>query len=460
MKELTLGTLARWCGGSLTNENDASVVVRGMRHDSRQVMAGDLFVALAGERVDGHDFVHAAAKAGAAAVMVEHPVETSLPQLVVPNALKAYGAIAAAYRMAADVAVVAITGSVGKTTTKEMISCVLEGKCRVAKTQGNHNNDLGLPITIMDMPADTQMAVLELGMNHFGEMSYLTSIAQPDVVVITNIGTMHIEHLGTREGILKAKLEIMQGLRDEGVAVFNGDEPLLWNIREGQHRRLYFGIENDRCDVLATDIVSRDGGVSFVARGLGRELQVFVPQEGRHTVYNALAAITVGLLCQLPEEIICTQLKKFCNTGMRQHIFTEKGFTIIEDCYNAGPESMEAALSVLRDHKADGRRIAVLGDMLELGSRAMAEHYRVGRIAAETADLLFTCGPMSARTIVGAVTGGMSQKKALHFEDCESLAKSLVQAAKPGDVLLFKGSRGMKMEQALKLFLEDVKDRT
>ena len=456
MKELTLGTLAQWCGGSLKNPADAAVTVRGMRHDSRQVFPGDLFVALVGERVDGHDFVAAAAQAGAAAVMVEHPVETSLPQLVVSDALKAYGDIAKAYRLQTGVAVVAITGSVGKTTTKEMISCVLEGRYPVAKTQGNHNNDLGLPITVMDMPADTRMAVLELGMNHFGEMTYLTSIAQPDVVVITNIGTMHIEHLGTREGILKAKLEIMQGLRDDGVAVFNGDEPLLWNIREGQHRRLYFGIENDRCDVVATDIVQQDGGVSFTAKGLGKELQVFVPQEGRHTVYNALAAVAVGLLCELPEELICRQLEKFRNTGMRQHVFTKKGFTIIEDCYNAGPESMEAALSVLHDHKAEGRRIAVLGDMLELGSRSGAEHYRVGRLAAEKTDLLFACGHNSTRTITGAVTGGMPQKKALHFADCESLANALAAAAKPGDVLLFKGSRGMKMEQALNLFLEQV----
>ena len=162
MKELTLGTLARWCGGTLTRETDGAVTVSGMRHDSRQVTAGDLFVALVGERVDGHDFVASAAKAGASAVMVEHPVETELPQLVVPNALKAYGTIAAAYRLETGVKVVAITGSVGKTTTKEMISCVLEENFRVAKTQGNHNNDLGLPITVMDMAADTQLAVLEL----------------------------------------------------------------------------------------------------------------------------------------------------------------------------------------------------------------------------------------------------------------------------------------------------------
>lgn len=457
MKELTLGILARWCGGTLANEADADIIIKGMRHDSRQIQAGDLFVALVGERVDGHDFVDAARLAGASAALVQRPVKAAIPQLMVENVLKAYGDIAAAYRLETNVKVVAITGSVGKTTTKEMISCVLEESCPVAKTQGNHNNDLGLPITIMDMAEDARIAVLELGMNHFGEMSYLTSIARPDVVVITNIGTMHIEHLGTREGILKAKLEIMQGIRDEGVAVFNGDEPLLWNLREGAHRRVYFGIENDCCDVIASNITARDGGVVFTVRGFDQEFEVFVPQEGRHTVYNALAAITVGLLCGLPREKICTALGRFENTGMRQRVSVQKGFTIIEDCYNAGPESVEAALLVLREHQAKGRRIAVLGDMLELGTRAMAEHYRVGRLAAENADLLFTYGENSARTIVGAVTGGMVQKKAQHFENREALAKALAAEAKPGDVLLFKGSRGMKMEQALALFLEEVK---
>ena len=301
---------------------------------------------------------------------------------------------------------------------------------------------------------DTQVAVLELGMNHFGEMSYLTSIARPNTVVITNIGTMHIEHLGTREGILKAKLEIMEGIQDDGVAVFNGDEPLLWNLREGTHRRIYFGIENDQCDVVAEEIRPIDGGVYFTVRGLGQRFQIFVPQEGRHMVYNALAAAAVGLLKGVSPESIQYQLGLFHNTGMRQNIFEENGFIIIEDCYNAGPESMEAALRVLGEHKTEGRRIAVLGDMLELGSRAMAEHYRVGRLAAAAADLVLTYGEHSERIVTGAITGGVSKKFAMHFDDQEDMASTLKRLAKPGDVILFKGSRGMHMEKVLKTFLE------
>ncbi len=456
MRELTLNTLARWCTGTLAPEN-GDVTITGMQHDSRHVRAGDLFVALPGERVDGHDFVENAMEAGAAAALVTRRVDCGLPQILVENTLKAYGDIAREYRMDAGVQVVAITGSVGKTTTKEMISCVLSGKHRVAKTQGNFNNDLGLPITVMNMPADTQIAVLELGMNHAGEMAYLTSIAKPNVVVITNIGTMHIEHLGTREGILKAKLEIMEGIQKDGVAVFNGDEPLLWNLREGSHRRIYFGIENDQCDVVAEDLRPIDGGVYFTVRGLGQRFQIFVPQEGTHMVYNALAAVVVGLLNGVSPESIQYQLGLFHNTGMRQNIFEENGFTIIEDCYNAGPESMEAALRVLGDHKTEGRRIAVLGDMLELGSRTRAEHYRVGRLAEMHCDVVLTLGEDSERIVVGAVTGGMPPKFAMHFDRAEEMASTLKRLAKPGDVLLFKGSRGMHMEDVLQQFLEKTK---
>ena len=455
MKEVTLQKLAQWCGGKILPEG-ADAVITGTQHDSRDIRPGDLFIAIAGEHFDGHSFVHKARECGAAAALVSHAVEDELPQLVVEDTLLAYGAIAREYRKEADIPVVAITGSVGKTTTKEMISCVLSGKYKIAKTQGNHNNNLGLPITIMEMPADTEMAVLELGMNHFGEMSYLTSIAQPDVVVITNIGTMHIEHLGTREGILKAKLEIMEGIRDNGVAVFNGDEPLLWNLREGQHRRVYFGIENDRCDVVAEDIRQMDGGMYFTVRGLGQRFQIYVPQEGRHTVYNALAAAAVGMLCQISPETIQYQLGLFHNTGMRQRVYDVGGYTIIEDCYNAGPESMEAALHVLSEHPCKRRRIAVLGDMLELGSRAMAEHYRVGRLAAVAADLILAYGNHSERIITGAVTGGMSTKCAVHYEDQKEMAQALHRMARPGDVLLFKGSRGMKMEKVMEAFLEEV----
>lgn len=453
MKKLMLQQLAQWCGGRVVPVG-ADCEISAIQQDSRDIRYGDLFVALAGEHFDGHNFVKQAGETGAAAALVDHETGNGIPEIVVKDTLIAYGDIARKYLESLQIPVVAITGSVGKTTTKEMIFGVLAGKYRVSKTQGNHNNNLGLPITIMEMAADTQMAVLELGMNHFGEMSYLTSIARPNVVVITNIGTMHIEHLGTREGILKAKLEIMQGIRDDGVAVFNGDEPLLWNLREGTHRRIYFGIENERCDVLAKDICQKDGGMEFTVEAMGHNFRVFVPQEGRHTVYNALAAIAVGLLQGVEPDVIVRQLGLFHNTGMRQRVFEENGCTIIDDCYNAGPESMEAALNVLKEHKCEGRRIAVLGDMLELGTRAMAEHYRVGRLAAAAADVILAYGKHSERIITGAVTGGMSTKNAVHYDDQSEMAQALARAARPGDVLLFKGSRGVKMERVMKEFLE------
>ena len=457
MKELTLKQIADWCGGKVSARFEHLRVSR-MQSDSRKVRSGDLFVALKGAKADGHDFAEAAINHGAVAALVSRPISEKLPSIEVEDTLRAYGEIAAGYRKLTGVKVVGITGSVGKTTTKEMTASVLEAAYHTAKTEGNHNNNLGLPMTIMDMPENTEVAVLEMGMNHSGEMEYLSSIARPDLAIITNIGTMHIEHLGTREGILQAKLEIMRGMPDDGAGVFNGDEPLLWNIRAiGKHKKYYYGIENHACDVTATDIVELDDGVRFVVHGFGQQFELFVPMLGRHAVYNALAATTVGLLLGVKPEQIQARFSSFHNTGMRQKIYVKNGVTIIEDCYNAGPESTEAALDVLAGIKTDGRHIAVLGDMLELGNRSAAEHYRIGRLAVGKADLLLTYGEHSVRTLTGAITGGMNPKNTDHFDTHEDMAHMLKMRVSEGDVVLFKGSRGMRMEKVLQLFLDDKK---
>lgn len=238
MKELTLKQAAEDCRGTLTPEQ-AEGMITGVQIDSRRVKPGDLFVAIKGEKSDGHDFIGMAASLGASAALVQRPVKAAIPTILVPDTIKAYGDLAAARRERMGMTVIGITGSVGKTTTKEMTACMLERTYRTARTEGNHNNNIGLPMTILDMPDDTETAVLELGMNHFGEMARLTSIAKPDIAVITNIGTMHIEHLGSREGILQAKLEIFRGVPENGVGVFNGDEPLLWNVRaDGGHKNI------------------------------------------------------------------------------------------------------------------------------------------------------------------------------------------------------------------------------
>lgn len=325
MKKLTLKQAAEDCHGTLAPEQ-AEAVVTGVQIDSRRVKPGDLFIAIKGEKVDGHDFIDMAAGLGASAALVERPVRASIPTILVPDTVRAYGDLAAARRERMGITVIGITGSVGKTTTKEMTACMLEHTYHTARTEGNHNNNIGLPMTILDMPDDTETAVLELGMNHFGEMARLTSIAKPDIAVITNIGTMHIEHLGSREGILQAKLEIFRGVPENGVGVFNGDEPLLWNVRaDGGHKKYYYGIENHACDVLATDIQELDDGMRFVVSGFGHRFELFVPVLGRHTVYNTLAAVTAALLLKVPPETIQAQISSFHNTGMRQKIYERDG---------------------------------------------------------------------------------------------------------------------------------------
>ena len=371
----------------------------------------------------------------------------------VEDTMLAIGQVARAYREKFPIPVIGITGSVGKTTTKDMVASVLGQKFRVLKTEGNFNNELGLPLTLFRLTAQHQICVLEMGMNHFGEMAYLTSIAAPDIAVITNIGTMHIEHLGSREGILHAKLEILQGLRPGGHLIYNGDEPLLWNLRgSGSTAPHYFGLENPACDVKGSVRQEAEGCTELAVTAGEESFQVCLPVEGRHFVSDALAAVAVARLLEVPVEGIRQGLAGFRSMEGRQEIYEAGGYTIIRDCYNAGPESMAASLTVLG--KKNGRRIAVLGDMLELGVCTQAEHYRVGRIAAGKCDLLLALGKNAGRVVNGAITGGMRPVDAMAFDSAPELVRVLRAKARPGDILLFKGSRGMKMEQVLDQFLE------
>lgn len=449
MSRMTLEQAARWCGGTVAPQY-AQVSFLGASNDSRSLEPGQLFVALEGAR-DGHEFIPGALAAGAAAVLCSR-CDGDFPAIVVRDPRKALGDIARQERIRLNLKVVGVTGSVGKSTTKEMIAGILSQKYRTGKTPVNHNNDIGMPMAILALPEDTEVAVLEMGMNHFGEMAYLTSIAAPDIAVITNIGTMHIEHLGSREGILHAKLEILQGLRPGGKLVYNGDEPLLWNLRgTGRTAPLYFGLENPACTVRCPQMQEWEGRTELTVAAGETTFQVGLPVEGRHFVYDALAAVAVAQLLEVPTAQIQQGLAAFQSMEGRQEIYEAGGYTIIQDCYNAGPESMAASLAVLG--KRAGRRIAVLGDMLELGVCTQAEHYRVGRIAAGKCDLLLALGKNAGRVVNGAITGGMRPLDAMAFDNAQDLIDALRARAKPGDILLFKGSRGMKMEQVLNLFL-------
>jgi UDP-N-acetylmuramoyl-tripeptide--D-alanyl-D-alanine ligase len=451
MGAITLQQAAEWCGG-LIDPKYADVTFLGANNDSRKIEPGQLFIALQGER-DGHDFIPMALEKGAAAVLCSRKVG-DYPSIIVEDTRKALGDIARGERQRIGMKVVGVTGSVGKSTTKEMIATVIAKRYRVNKTPANHNNDIGMPMAILGMSEDTQVAVLEMGMNHFREIAYLASIAQPDVAVITNIGTMHIEHLGSQQGILQAKLEILEGMKEGGKVILNGDDPLLWNIhRRDDLRVTYFGVQNPECDYQGMDIQEAPGQLQFNAKCDHLVFPVELSLEGVHYVSDALAAIGVGVELGMNPSKIQEALSQFQNMAGRQEIFEAKGCTIIKDCYNAGPESMAAALNVLGNKP--GRHVAVLGDMLELGVCSQAEHYRVGRIAAEKAEIILAYGPNSSRIINGAITGGVPDSKAKAFENRDEIVAAMKRMVKPGDVILVKGSRGMRMELILEQFLKE-----
>ena len=449
MGRITLQQAADWCGGTI-DPKYAQVSFLGACNDTRKLEEGQLFLALKGAR-DGHDFVPQALEKGAAAVLCEH-CDGDYPAIVVEDVRIALGKIANGERRRIGMKVVGVTGSVGKSTTKEMISAVLESSFRTAKTPANHNNDIGMPMGILAMPEDTQVAVLEMGMNHFREMAYLSEIGEPDLAVIVNIGTMHIEHLGSQEGILKAKLEILEGMAENAPVLLNGDDKYLSTALCGKHPVTYFGL-GENCAVRGVEPVIGTGTTAFRVRAEGQELTIELPVEGEHFVCDALAAVAVGLDLGVAPTKIQESLSVFRNMAGRQEIYERNGYTIISDCYNAGPESMAAALKVLG--RQPGRKIAVLGDMLELGSCTQAEHYKVGRLAAEQADRVLAYGPNGGRVQKGALTGGMTGGAARSFTDRDQLVVELKRLARPGDVILFKGSRGMHMELALEMFFSD-----
>ena len=449
MANITLRQAAVWCGGTV-EEKYADVEFFGANNDTRVLKPGQLFIVLQGAR-DGHDFIPAAMEKGAAAVLCSRKVG-DYPAIYVDDPRTALGDIAREELKRIGAKVVAITGSVGKSTTKEMIAAVLESTFKVSKTPANHNNDIGMPMAVLSMPLDTEVAVLEMGMNHFREIAYLSDIAHPDVAVIINIGTMHIEFLGSQLGIRQAKMEIVEGMSSNGMLLLNGDDTLLRYLdKQPKQRITYFG-QSEGCDVRGFEVEQDGETLRFRAEAGKLSIPVNLALEGEHFVNDALAAVTVGLKLAVPSERISESLARFRNMSGRQEIFKAGQYTIIKDCYNAGPESMAAALGVLG--KRPGRRIAVLGDMLELGDCAQAEHYKVGRIAAEKADMVFAYGPHAGRVIDGTITGGMPESMGRAFDDRDAMAAALKRAVKPGDVLLFKASHGMHLELVLDAFLK------
>lgn len=450
MQTLTCGDIVKATGGKLIC-GDPEQEIANISTDSRKIGEGELFVPIHGERFDGHDYIDASLAAGAAAALThrEHEPVGGKSIIHVSDTLKALGEIARYYRNRFDIPLVGITGSVGKTSTKDMVSGVLGQKYNVLKTAGNFNNEIGLPLTLFNLDAFHEAAVIEMGMSGFGEISRLTAIAQPNVAIITNIGMSHIEKLGSRQNILKAKLEILEGLKTGGLVVLNGDDPLLWGVKGLlSFRTVFYGLDEGR-DYRARNVVSAgESGSHFDITVGGRDYTVHVPAPGLHNVYNALAAIAAGIELGLPMDRIIAGIGEFTPGKMRLTILQHAGMKIINDAYNASPQSMEAALSVLKDVAVNGRTLAVLGDMLELGEYAQRAHRDVGHFAvAKGIDYVLAVGELGAFIAAGAREAGMADGHALSFGNNEQVIDFLSGFAAQGDVILVKGSRGMKMEK-------------
>ena len=415
--------------------------------DSRKVVSGSVYGAIKGERVDGHDFIDPAFDAGALLVIGEkdHDPGEKGVYVKVPSTLEAVGRIGRDYMKLLDIPVVGITGSVGKTSTKEVIASVLSRELVTGKTLGNHNNELGLPLTCCEMDGETEVAVLEMGISAPGEMDYLTGIVQPEVAVITNIGVTHMEILGSREGIFNEKSKIYKNISGDGLVILNGDNDLLRQVKETPAGRpLFFGLEKTN-DIYAEDI-KEDGlkGSAFVIKGLNcGDLSVRIPIPGKHMVINALAAAAVGEYFGLCAESIREGIASVETVSGRTNIKEVNGITVIDDSYNASPASMMSAIDTLS--LADGRKICVLGNMYELGDDSLQMHRQVGEYAASKGvDVLFTCGDMAREIATGAAQG---VKEIYSFDDNQEMIKKIKEIIREGDSIMIKASNSMKFNE-------------
>ena len=412
--------------------------------DTRKITKGCLFICIKGERFDAHQFANEALELGASAVMIHTDIEPNGAYIRVDDTSSAMLKLAGYYRSQFDIPVVGLTGSVGKTTTKEFTHLVVSAKYNAIKTQGNLNNEIGLPQMLFQIDSTTEAAVIEMGMNHFGEISRLTRATRPTVALITNVGVSHIENLGSREGILKAKLEICEGLSEGAPLILNADNDMLSTVKDSKHRVIFYGVDNG--DFRAVNIKQNDSSTEFDVEYYGKLQHIKIPTIGIHNVYNALAAFTVGYVLDIEPQLCANALEGYVPAGMRQRVTQVGGIKSIEDCYNASPDSMRASIKALADIKGN-KKIAVLADMLELGEYSREAHLSVGNMVGENKiDILLAYGNDAKYYVENAKAGGV---EAYLFDDKQALADKLLQCASSGDVVMFKGSRGMKLEDII-----------
>ena len=463
METLTLKEIAN----ALGTQTKFDTQVNAVCIDTRKITKGCLFICIKGERFDAHQFANEALNLGAAAVMISKDIEVAGPYVKVDDTAKALLSLSGYYRSKFDIPVVALTGSVGKTTTKEFTHLVVNSQFNAIKTQGNLNNEIGLPQMLFQIDSSTEAAVIEMGMNHFGEIHRLVTATKPTIAMITNIGVSHIENLGSRQGILKSKLEILDGLKAGSPFIINSDNDMLKTILDNdeimqKYNVITFGIESD-AQFKAANIKEENGSTSFDVKYTVSKIidetdgptvqfslysqHISIPTIGIHNVYNALAAFTVGITLGIDSKKAAAALANYVPAGMRQKSVNVGGITSIEDCYNASPDSMNAAIKTLANVNAN-KRIAVLGDMLELGDFSKKAHEDVGKMVADNKiDYLLAYGNDAKYIVDGAKQNGMVN--AFYFDNKNELSNRLFELAHKGDAVIFKASRGMKLEDVI-----------
>ena len=447
MRGFTVIDAARACGAVLVGTGDVESALGSVIIDSRLVQPGDLFVAYKGERADGHDYMATAFEKGAACCLAERTAEGADGLiLLVEDVQKALEDIAAAYRATLSIPIVGITGSVGKTTAKEMVSAVLSRRFRVLKTDKNLNNQIGVPMTLSRIGEEHEAAVVEMGISGFGEMSVLAKMARPTIGLFTYIGHAHLEFLGDLDGVLRAKTEMLDFTGGDGVVVVNGDDEKLRSLRCAQ-RVIRFGLSED-CDVRAVDVRTLPDGCSACRILSGeRDIEVYIPAYGEHMIYAALEGAAVGILMGLSDSEIAAGIADYHTVGRRGAVSDTGYIRLVDDCYNSNPDSLRCAMDSLT--KLPGRRVCIVSDMLEQGEGAAEMHAAAGRYAVEKGiELVLTCGPLSAHCAAAAGERGR------HFETKAELIAALPGLIEKGDSVLVKASLGMHLEEvseALKL---------
>lgn len=450
-------------GRAVNGKTDTSIA--HMSFDSRKIEENTLYVPIIGEKVDGHEFIESAFKNGACAALIQkgHTQNLSAAEakeklwIEVEDTKKALQAIGAYYRKRLSLPIIGVTGSVGKTTTRAMIACALSAGLSVYQTKGNQNSQVGVPVMLTEIEKE-QIAVLEMGMSEFGEMERLTQMVQPDLAVITCIGVAHIEQLKTKENICKEKMAITKGMKKEGILLLNGDDELLREQKGKTEQKVYYFGTHPDCDFRAEDIKIVNGKAEFEAVYQEDRISVALSMPGIHNVVNAMAALGCAYLSGVSMKAAADKLSNFEGIKMRQQIYQLSDYTIIDDSYNANPDSMKAGLQVLTEYPGKGRKIAVLGDMLELGEKEVEYHKEIGNFAASCkVDILLTFGELSKeiKAAYEKVDRKEKERKAVHFQERKEIIDYLKQNLQKEDVILCKGSRGMALNQVAEALLKE-----